>query len=954
MKKLLSLLGLSLAASTLVLGTISVDKKTNEVKATEYETYIKMEDSFFTTWPRNEYDEPIAGYMAAKDFLYWPTYAGYKDEDGESYNYPYYALDTFFCGETKEGWTGTLSSRTWIQTTQYVYFQLGGAKDYDHPEGAAHLKFHYGSYEWDFYNNTFIGNPLLLRYFKIPDEQYNTLKALGDDFDMSVDVVDPCTGNYGFVNFGYLHVNQSEEQVGDAMRFFINNLKQDERPSQIRIRKQILENYYLNDSLKEIFLKTASNVDEDFESNEDFLNHWYFDWQYYNGASWDLHFDRAIGTDSVRPEESTNMPFNKTGNGFFRGWYESNSLGGFVTGNEPRYRFVSRPFVLSGTGLISIKMAGSASLHVINVDDGNYEKREDLVWADSLTFKTEGDASNLANSDFNTVTMVRHLINLEAYVGRKIQLAIADVSESGWGALYADELVTYYPSYPSFKVDTFTQTNTFGTFCGYLLDQYINSNVYDENDNKLGLKYVLESNVNKANDNAIIDHVDSSDIKKAWTGLLIYYNFIRTPDNEFSFDNVLPSVINGFTTIYNQLTGDQKAIVDNSTDIQYNNTFTSEWYKNPVDVSHRIGEVISQLIPVGTTFTVTFDSNGGSGDMPSIEKEEGSTYSLPDCEFTAPDGYKFIGWKVNGAGDTLEVGEEITIDADTTLVAQWELIPPVKHTISFNANGGSGTMDPVEVNEGSDYYVPECTFTAPKDKKFVGWKIANEGNILMPLTSSVTVHSDLVFYAQWEYIQNSFTISFDSNGGTGSMANVMVSRDEVYTLPTCKFGAPEGHKFAGWKVGNDEIIRMPNYQFTVTSDLVIIAQWSEIPIVICTISFDSNGGTGTMESLSITKGEQIVIPACTFTAPEGKEFAGWLIGPTKYQPGEKMTVAGDTIFKASWKTIEQDRPEEQGKDNQSEQNNEEAEGFAKVWEVAKETFVNLFKKIVEFFQKLFA
>ena len=47
-----------------------------------------------------------------------------------------------------------------------------------------------------------------------------------------------------------------------------------------------------------MFLLTAENANEDFENNETFLNHWYFDWYYFNGENWALHFDKAIGTDS--------------------------------------------------------------------------------------------------------------------------------------------------------------------------------------------------------------------------------------------------------------------------------------------------------------------------------------------------------------------------------------------------------------------------------------------------------------------------------------------------------------------------------------------------------------------------------------------------------------------------------------------------------------------------------
>ena len=146
------------------------------------DTYIPMRTSFFTNWTND------AGSIASVDARFW----------GE--NYSFEALAPFYRGETAEGWTGTLTSITWKQSTQYVYFQLGGARDYDHPDGHAHLVFHYGTYTSDFYNNTFVENPMTLRYFKVPDDKFAELTANSDDFDMYVEVVDPATGGYGFAN----------------------------------------------------------------------------------------------------------------------------------------------------------------------------------------------------------------------------------------------------------------------------------------------------------------------------------------------------------------------------------------------------------------------------------------------------------------------------------------------------------------------------------------------------------------------------------------------------------------------------------------------------------------------------------------------------------------------------------------------------------------------------------
>lgn len=45
-------------------------------------------------------------------------------------------------------------------------------------------------------------------------------------------------------------------------------------------------------------------------------------------------------------------------------------------------------------------------------------------------------------------------------------------------------------------------------------------------------------------------------------------------------------------------------------------------------------------------------------------------------------------------------------------------------------------------------------------------------------------------------------IKYDSNGGTGTMANPTVELDKEFTFPKCEYVAPEGKHFKGWQVDN--------------------------------------------------------------------------------------------------------------------------------------------------------
>lgn len=78
-----------------------------------------------------------------------------------------------------------------------------------------------------------------------------------------------------------------------------------------------------------------------------------------------------------------------------------------------------------------------------------------------------------------------------------------------------------------------------------------------------------------------------------------------------------------------------------------------------------------------------------------------------------------------------------------------------------------------------------------------------------------------------------------------------------------------------------------------------------------TVSFDANGGTGTMAAVEAEKGEY-TLPACGFTAPGTKDFGGWeYTVKTEFwgqvyeqqkigQPGDKVTLTENITFKAVW------------------------------------------------------
>ena len=203
--------------------------------------------------------------------------------------------------------------------------------------------------------------------------------------------------------------------------------------------------------------------------------------------------------------------------------------------------------------------------------------------------------------------------------------------------------------------------------------------------------------------------------------------------------------------------------------------------------------------------TVTFDANGGSEPeelpeevttaMPAKKILHGSEYSLPECEFIAPEGKQFKAWEIDGA--EYPVNALVTVTADITVKALWEDAPPApaEYTVRFNANGGGGTMADVTGISGS-YTLPACGFTEPEGKQFKGWSTSADGSVISGTTYEVS--SDTTFYAIWESKEYSIIVT-DGKATIGAGSEISKAAQGT-TITLTANAAPDGKVFDKWVV----------------------------------------------------------------------------------------------------------------------------------------------------------
>ena len=160
----------------------------------------------------------------------------------------------------------------------------------------------------------------------------------------------------------------------------------------------------------------------------------------------------------------------------------------------------------------------------------------------------------------------------------------------------------------------------------------------------------------------------------------------------------------------------------------------------------------------GTTYTITAIS-GENGDItPSGDTqvfEDGSqTYSMtPNIHYVRE---KVL---IDGTNNTAAVNMGsytfTNVNSNHTIEASFS---PKTYTITFNANGGKGVMNPQDITYGTSQDLTPNTYTN-LDAKFKNWNTNINGyGISYTDEQNVSPISNILLYAQWETTLTEFTI----------------------------------------------------------------------------------------------------------------------------------------------------------------------------------------------------
>ena len=308
--------------------------------------------------------------------------------------------------------------------------------------------------------------------------------------------------------------------------------------------------------------------------------------------------------------------------------------------------------------------------------------------------------------------------------------------------------------------------------------------------------------------------------------------------------------------------------------------------------------------PAPTEFTITVKTDGNGTASASLAKAAAGTEITLTA--TPNEGYHFNEWQVISGGVTIAGNKFIMPDSNVEIKAIFEEDAPpsptdpakpsisVTGTYTYNGSEHTATVsgyDPATMDISGNTATDAGDYTVRVTSKTGKWA---DGS-----TDAVTAAWSIGKATQEAPI-GLIGVAPTTKGGsdgkiTGVGATMEYRAESEITYTACTGieieNLPAGNYFVRYAEDNNHFAG-PDVAVTVGEGA---------PLADCTITFNGNGGSGSMEPVTVKAETNYILPECGFTAPADQEFKAWEIGGTEYKVGDSYTVNGDIEIKALWK-----------------------------------------------------
>jgi uncharacterized repeat protein (TIGR02543 family) len=186
------------------------------------------------------------------------------------------------------------------------------------------------------------------------------------------------------------------------------------------------------------------------------------------------------------------------------------------------------------------------------------------------------------------------------------------------------------------------------------------------------------------------------------------------------------------------------AVQDKSITVKFENF--NKWHDDSAEKSI----TLTVDVPAWTSYTVSYNVNGGTGTIASQTKWHGKDLTITSAEPTKT-GHRFIGWALTKANADAgswyyAPGSTCGKNEDLTLYAVWKANT---YKVTYDANGGTG-----EPTEQTKVYGSTLKLSSVKptraDYTFKGWATSASGAVDYAAGDNYTANAGVTLYAVWE------------------------------------------------------------------------------------------------------------------------------------------------------------------------------------------------------------
>lgn len=290
-------------------------------------------------------------------------------------------------------------------------------------------------------------------------------------------------------------------------------------------------------------------------------------------------------------------------------------------------------------------------------------------------------------------------------------------------------------------------------------------------------------------------------------------------------------------------------------------------------------------------------SNASSCNAKSVDF---SSVSALNCNANVVIRLVFTGGEADGSPATGDAASGGTFRMDDVILTGTSTSCSGTYTITYNGNGNTGGSVPVDGTSyasGTSVTVLGNTGSLVKSGCYIfdGWATTAGGAVAYTAGQTFAITANTNLYAHWT--STSFAVTFNNNGGSGSMSNqsncVAVNLNSNTFTKSCA-------TFAGWNTASNGsgTAYADNASYNFTANTTLYAQWTSTSH---TVIFNNNGGSGSMSNQTACVSTALTSNAFT---KSGCLFTGWNTAAdgsgTAYSNNATYSFSSDISLYAQW------------------------------------------------------